>query len=297
MKLSLSKLEILTLEQLCSGPKTAKSLSEILHAKPSFVSRVMTSLKEKNLVLIEKKEKQKVVSLSVTSHAQAFKRLYESRPDAKIEHWLSGMTIDILIILSENKEVPMNLLLEEAYGSSPTIYKYLKLLYGAGVVNRSQKDLIVADGVVRIFANEYARNIRLKLCEGISGIAAIVRIRKHVIIRTTSENVPPQFAQTGMTYLISKGLKANPTAYKDYCFELDGTDQILDVETAFVHAILLTLNQQQQDMPLLTVFLFENLGKMRVRWLRQLAKKYNVETKLDELLTSVTNYERIGRSL
>jgi len=164
-------------------------------------------------------------------------------------------------------------------------------------VNKSQKGLIVADSIVRIFANEYAGNIRLKLCEGISGIAAIARIRKHVIIRTTSENVPPQFAATGMTYLISKGLKANPTAYRDYYFELDGVGRVLDVEIAFIHALSLTLSQQQQDMPLLAAFLFENLGKIRLRWLKQLAKTYNVEAKLEELITSVTYYERMGRSL
>ena len=296
MKLSLSKLEILTLEQLCEGPKSAKSLSELLSAKLSFVSRVLASLKNKRLIFIERKE-QKVVSLSIASHAQAFKRLYESRPDGKIEHWLSGMAMDILILLSEDKEVPMDLLLEEAYGSPPTVYKYLKRLYGAGAVNKSQKGLIVADSIVRIFANEYAGNIRLKLCEGISGIAAIARIRKHVIIRTTSENVPPQFAATGMTYLISKGLKANPTAYRDYYFELDGVGRVLDVEIAFIHALSLTLSQQQQDMPLLAAFLFENLGKIRLRWLKQLAKTYNVEAKLEELITSVTYYERMGRSL
>jgi predicted transcriptional regulator len=301
MKLNLSKLELFTLQQLCSGPKTPKELSEVLNAKLSFISRALTSLNEKRLVSIGKKItteriRQKLISLSIASHAEAFKRLYDSRPNGKIEQWLSGMAMDILVILSEDEEVPITLLLEEAYSSPPTVYKYLKLLYGAGVVNRSQKGLIVTDRLAKKFVNEYAKNMRLKLCEKISMISAIVRIRKHVVIRTTSQEIPPSFSRTGITYLITKGLKTNPTIYSDYYFELDEINKSLDLETAFVHAVLLTQNQQQQDMPVLAVFLIENWEKIRLRWLRAVSKIYGVEEKIEELIVSATYYQKAGRS-
>ncbi|PIN82667.1 hypothetical protein COV61_05330, partial [Candidatus Micrarchaeota archaeon CG11_big_fil_rev_8_21_14_0_20_47_5] len=66
----------------------AGKLAEKLTAKPSFISRVLKSLESKGLVLLEKQGTSRIASLSPASHAQAFRKLSDSRPNSKIENWI-----------------------------------------------------------------------------------------------------------------------------------------------------------------------------------------------------------------
>ncbi|MEM3555972.1 MAG: helix-turn-helix domain-containing protein [Candidatus Micrarchaeia archaeon] len=279
MWLNFSKLEILALKRLCAGTSTPGQLSEELGKKNSLISRMLNKLEEKGLVV---REGRKVV-LSPASHAQSFKKMLDSRPNAKIEEWLSGNSMSVLLTLADSKEgVEFKLLEEEAGCSKPTLFKVLKLLRAAGVVARTERTLI-SDRLLREFVVNYADAVQNKvLCE-VKAHNFSVRVRKHVVVRTDAEEVPEFFSETGLTLLEKKGLEATRTSYNDYYFNLDRERRSIGTEEAFIHALLLTLLQQQQDKPILTVFLIKNARKLNMGKLRELARRYRVEEETVQL--------------
>ena len=107
MSLKLSKSEIRALRQVCRQEGTVSELAAKLGTKESFMSRVLRSLGEKGLVETKKDGVAKTVRLSVASHAQNFKLLSDSRPDAKIENWLSGFAMDILVVSADGAETSL----------------------------------------------------------------------------------------------------------------------------------------------------------------------------------------------
>ena len=105
MNIKLKKSEIKALRQLCTRDDSIAQLSAKLEAKPSFTSRVLDGLKKKGLVEFSKTGAMKIVRLSSASHAQYFKLLSDSRPQASIEEWLSGYAMDILVAALAGTEV------------------------------------------------------------------------------------------------------------------------------------------------------------------------------------------------
>ncbi|MBI5636324.1 winged helix-turn-helix transcriptional regulator [Candidatus Micrarchaeota archaeon] len=273
----------MALEAVCQADFTASQLSESLRVKKSFVSRIAKSLAEKGLVQVEKQGNNKLIKLSMASHAQNFKKLFESRPNAKIDNWLSGNAIDVLILASFAEGIMLKALFEEANCSKPSVYKTLKQLYSAGVAAKYGSKIVVTDSLVRAFANSYADNIQLIMQKQVKGINASIRVRKHVVLRTDSKTTPQIFSQTGISALAKRGLEAVLTSYKDYYFNLNEEKKEISVEEAFVHALLLSTIRQHQDQVLLEMFFAKNINKLSLRLLRKLALDYAVEGKMDEV--------------
>ena len=280
MWINLSKIELLVLELLCQGDLGPGQIAEKLGKKNSFISRALARLEEKGLV-----ERQgRTVRLSPAAHGQGFKKLYDSRPNAKIEDWLCGNAMSILLVLAGSSGgVEFELLEEEAGCSKPTIFKALKQLYAAGVASKTEKAIRITDRFVAEFAENYANAIQNRLLTEVRGHNVSIRVRKHVILRTDAPQVPAFFAKTGLDALVEKGLEASRTSYKDYYFNLDRQKRSPGTEEAFIHALLLTTLQQQQDKPLLAIFLMKNAKKLGMGKLRALAKKYLVEGATEQL--------------
>ncbi len=307
MLLRISESEIGALKLLCGSGFYVRDLAGKLAVKPSFVSKLLRSLEAKGLVTYDKQGTSKLVKLSAASHAQLFKRLYESRPDARIETWLSGRALDVLAVLA-GREVgaSMELLSKECSSSKPVIYAALKSLRGAGVVSSSSKGTyLVTDHLVYEFANAFADNLQLLLQKEIpgKGYAVSVRVRKHVIVRTEAQQAPEFCTRTGVNALGESGLNVMRTSYYDYYFNLDKVRRELSPEEGFIHALLLTTLQQHQDVPALGLFLKVNLDRnyinsphakpLKLQKLSELAKVYYVEKEMSELRSSVEFYEKM----
>ncbi|MCX6777294.1 MAG: MarR family transcriptional regulator, partial [Candidatus Micrarchaeota archaeon] len=217
MWLNLSKSEVLALERICISRLSPGQLAESLGKKGSFVSRVLRKLEEKGLVTREGRE----IRLSPASHAQKFKNLFDSRPNAKIEEWLCGNAMDVLIVIGGGEGADFNLLMEEAGCSKPTIYKVLKSLYSAGVAGKEGKTIRITDRFLAGFVEEYANNLQNVLLSEARGSNVSIRVRKRVVVRTDAPQVPAFFSKTGINALVEKGLEANRTSYSDYYFNLD----------------------------------------------------------------------------
>ncbi len=293
MLLKLSEKEILLLKVVCYNTSNAGAIANLMGVKKSFASRLLKSLEEKKLVSIEPRGVQKLVSLSLASHAQAFRQVVDLRGyKAGIESWLAGSALDILVIAGFGEGATLSLLEKECSCSKPTIYRTAKKLKSAGAVTQREARLLVSDHGVENFANYFADNIQRKLLEGVGG--ASIRVRKHCVVRTGVKKIPEFFTATGLNALREKGLKFISTSYSDYYFNLDGVKRSVNVEEAFIHALLSTTIQQNQDLPLLAKFLKEYGKKLDLRKLLKLAEQYAVSEELAQLRNAVSYYEKLG---
>lgn len=291
MSIKLSKMEIIALRQLCQENLPAGKLAKNLTAKPSFISRVLKSLEGRGLVLLEKQGTSRIARLSPASHAQAFKKLSDSRPNSKIENWLCGYAMDILAIASEGAET--SLLLEETGCSPTTLYKSLRRLASAGAISRKKGRVEVTNNLVKEFGSSYADNLQLLAQKNVKGFNTSIRVRKHVILRTDAKEVPQHFTQTGLSSLANAGLEATLTSYNDFYFNLDGQKRSISIEESFIHALLLTTSQQRQDMPVLGIFFAKNRKRLNLVALKNMAKKYLVEAAFEEIRGKAEFHEKM----
>jgi len=286
----LSKSEIKVLALLCKKGLSIKELSVGLDVKPSFLFRVLSSLSSKMLVSVAKRGITKYIGLSQASHAQNFKRLFESRPNVNFGMLISGSAMNILIILGKGAD--MDMIMREANCSKTTLYKILYNLSSAGLLRRDKERIELSDPLLNLFAESYADNMQLILQKGLS-VSNSVRIRNHVIIRTDAKTVPEFFSETGITALSKEGFEANLTSYQDFYFSLNERKTEIGLEESLIHAVALTAAQQHQDMPALSLFFAKNASRFDIRALRKLAKDYSVEDELNEIRQKAEFYEKM----
>ncbi|MFH1306484.1 MAG: winged helix-turn-helix domain-containing protein [Candidatus Micrarchaeota archaeon] len=291
MNIKLSKSEVLALCRLCTRPASASQLSQKLGSEASSVSRTIAALKEKGLIDIDKAGTTKTIRLSMASHAQRFKLLYDSRPNAKIEKWLSGYAMDILISISDGADTGR--ILKDAGCSRNTLYKMLKAMGGAGVLFWKGGQVKISDSMLKEFATAYADSLQLLIQQQVKGHNISIRVRKNVVLRTDAKEAPAFFAKTGTKALARKGLEALLTSYDDYYFNLNQKKRELSLEECFAHSLLLASLKSHSDMPALTIFFAKNKRKLNLRALKTFAKEYMVEGALDEVRQKTGFYERM----
>jgi len=280
MWLNFSKIELEVLHMLCEGSASAGELAKKLRKKNSFISRTLGKLRQKGMAVKGRQE----ISLSQAAQAQSFKRLYDSRPDAKIEAWFCSSAMDVLIVLAGfNEGCELGALVAEIGCSKPTMFKVLKRFYAAGVATKRGSKAMISDRLVREFAENYANGLHLLLLSQAKGHNGSIRVRKNVVARTDAKGVPHYFSQTGLSALANMGLEAVLTSYNDFYFNLDMRERNVGAEEAFVHALLLTTMQQHQDNTVLAIFLNKNMRKLNIGKMRELAKEYNILGELDTM--------------
>ncbi len=273
MYLKFSKYEFIALEKLCSGPLPTGELAKQMGKKDSYISRLAKTLIAKGLIVKQDNKLQ----LSDASHAQSFKLLYQSRPNAKIENWLSGYGMAILILSSFKPEgLEMSRFWEEIICSKPTAYKAIYKLKNGAVLNTFDDKIKTIDRLTASFANEYADNIMRMTISSLGEIKIAVRARYHVIVRAKAETASALFSRTGLNRLLDFGLEAMLTSYSDYYFNLDGKTREIGAEEAFVHAMLLTAMESKQDQTVLALFMRKNRRKISMRRLLDIAKVYDI---------------------
>ncbi len=299
MKLRLSELEIRAIGALCTREYVAKELAVALAVTKPSISYLLKSLENKRLIAIERKGKEKKISLSHASHAQAFRQLQSARSGTHPEKWLSGAALDLLTIAAVPGGISLFLLKIESKSEEATIYRTLSKLASAGVINRSKGQITISDPLVFEFVDAYADNLHFKMLESLKESNNFsLRIRKRILIRTDSKKVPDNFTETGLNRLINEGLDALKTDYSDYYANLVGIKREPVLEEAFIHALLLTTAQQGQNKPLLAVFLSKNRNRLDPIRLSVYAEWYSfrldLKSTLNELQQAVGYSEKIG---
>jgi predicted transcriptional regulator len=288
MLLKLSKIEIKTCLTLFSkdSPITVAELANELKIKQSFLSRVLKKLIEKDLIICKKIGREKYIQNSDKNHSQKLKDINNLRPNCNIGEWLSGYAIEVLVILL--KPIEFNLLKIETVCSKSTLYSILNLLYSAGVINKNKDIIKISDPLILSFVYEYAEVMQNNILKKIKGGVVIQRIRKHVFVKSESKS---QFIETGLSFLSKHGLEANLMS-NYYYFNLDEKIRRIDLEEAFIHAIVFS-KTQEPDRLLLANYYIKNRSKLNIIELKKNAKKLYVRKELDEIIKIIDNYKRI----
>ena len=288
LKLSRSEIRACMMLYKLNRRVAAAELADALKVKESFLSRVLKKLFEKDLITYEKKGTRRYIGYSEKAHSQKLKEIYYSRPDSKIEDWLSGYSIDALAIISDGVEY--DILWQETLCSRRRLYSILNMLYSAGIAGKSKSIVSISDPLVLSFANEYAiamQNIILRKT-GYDGICQ--RVRKHVLLQSKNK---AGLTETGLTLLSKNGLEANLiNCY--YYFNLDEKPRRIDLDEAFVHAVVFSKNHGQ-DKLLLAGYYLKNQAKLNIVEMKRYARIFNVERELEDTLKITGNYERLGR--
>ncbi len=288
MIIGFSKPEIKALRQICQREGTQGQLAAKLQVTQGFVSQILQKLAEKGIIDIRKEGVKKIVRLSTASHAQNFKLISDSRRDAKIENWLSGYAMDILVGIQAGESKKQ--ILKETDCSRATLYKCIAALISSAVLNdkapaeAKESQLAITEPLMNEFVISYADNLELNALREIKGRnLAIFRIGKHVILRTDAKEVPDYFTKTGSTALAENGLEAMLPDYYDYYYNLDKKKREISLEESFIHALLITSRQHKQDLTVLTIYFAKNRSRLEVRALRGFAKQYRVNEILNEV--------------
>src|SRR3989338_3362091 len=97
-------------------------LAAALKFKESFVSRLVKSLKEKNLAAVKEDGVFKRISINSSMSGKSFKELYSYKKNARFENWLSGHSLELLVLAANGAGIPLELVFREAGFSKPTFY-------------------------------------------------------------------------------------------------------------------------------------------------------------------------------
>lgn len=298
--LKLSEIEIKACLKLYELNKavTASELADALNIKPSFLSRVLKKLDEKGLVAYEKKGATKYLRNSDLPHSQKLRDIYFVKKNTGIEKWLSGYAMDVLVILSDSAEgIEFDLLQRETVCSRSNLYSVYSKLSRKGIVSKNKDIVRISDPLLLSFAHEYANNIETLLLyniilstkKGTVGTFYNKRIRKHMFLRTGENR---SFTETGMTYLSKKGLEAI-LSWHYYYSCLDGAEMRIDLDKAFVHAIVFSMSQVQ-DRLLLANYYYQNSFKLNMIEIKKEAKTLGVSKELEGIIQIAENYKRLG---
>ncbi len=280
MELKLTKTELKVCFKIYNLNKTlsASELAEALNIKKSFLTRILKKLLKKGFINIIKEGTKKQISQSKEVHSKRLKDLYDSMPNGNIEKWLSGSALDVLITLQNNS---LKLFELEADCSKKQIYNMLNRLYSAGVVNKTEK-IYISHPLVLSFVEAYASFIAGKTAN------TKERIRKHCFVVSKTE-LP--LAETGLSFLLEYGLEAI-LINRYYYFNLGKKNRIIEINEAFVHAVLFS-KYQIQDQTLLAYFYLKNREKLNIIEIRKYAEQLNLKTELNSTLLIVSNYEKL----
>jgi DNA-binding transcriptional ArsR family regulator len=294
MLIKLSKQEIRALGVLCTTSLAIGELAKKLSVSPGMANRLAKSLEKKALIDAKDESQSKILSISFAQHAQTFKRFYETRPDAKIEEWLAGPAIELLILISNEVPLPLSIIEEESSFSRPTLFRKINQLKGAGVISSSSQGYTISDPVLRDFAIAYANTIHTLLtrqnAQASPSHSVSIRVRKHVIRRLDTSETSSFFIPTGLTILAQHGLEYIFSNKHDYYFNLDEQPRKISVEEAFIHALLLS-TIQPQDTTILVIAL--DKVHMSHNKLSQTARKYLLGQNLRTLMQSVEYHKKL----
>ncbi len=124
MNQNLSTLELRTIS-LLDTPLSISELSEKTGVTRGYISRTISSLKDKGIVEISKRGITKKVALSSSLHAARLKSLLRSRSYMPLEELLQGSAIQILAVLACGS-ADFERLREESSISKATLWRWIK---------------------------------------------------------------------------------------------------------------------------------------------------------------------------
>jgi len=233
----LGSLELRVFKTLCSEPQGdyGKSMASHLGLKESAVSRALTALAGKKLVVLERSGKRKLAVVSDASHALALKAFFVACPhvDAGV---LAHSSIRVLSgLLFPNASVAR--VRRVGFLREITVRRVLSKLLDAGVVGRrSANDYYILLPLLQKAVEEYVSFAVMQSKQDVNG--SLISRGPYGFIRTGAEKVPSFMTPTGLSVLSEFGVKVIQTDFEDYYYNVFGSVKRPCLEEAIVHALL-----------------------------------------------------------
>lgn len=238
--------ELQILKQLHKDPLTVTELARALDKNQGWISELVTSLEDQNLITKNGK-----VELEDNYEAQLLKTLLETY---NLEEILAGKKEDLLkAILDEPRSASE---LEKQGFAQSTVYKNLKQLRATGAIRETDEGFQLNDKTLRNFLN--ARTTDTGTRASTNG-ETILRTREGEDVEGL-DTAFSAFTRYGVEY------------YPNYQYRYQG-DQVPGLEDILIHAVKLAESKRQ--MGVACVFYLTHTGSLDNQELWRLARDWN----------------------
>ncbi|MFW5953564.1 MAG: helix-turn-helix domain-containing protein [Candidatus Natronoplasma sp.] len=259
--------EIKIIQTLKEKPLKLKTLASKIDKSQSWVSELVSDLKEEGLV-----ETDSTITLADTYEADLLKKLSKKFDLNKI---LAGKREDILRSLHSSQKTPSGL--EKEGFSKSTIYKALSDLKEVGVISEEEKGYKIKDETLRDFLKARTRQPFLESYR--SGEETIIKAEEKTEGEPTAFSA---FDRYGVRYMPSE----------NYFYRGETT---LEIENILIHAVKFADNKKQMSM--CGVFYLKRGHSLKNDKLWKLAGKWDCLEKFADLLAYIDRREVKGSDL
>lgn len=241
IKLSASELKTLSLVADL-GKASATEIARELNALPPQVSRVLATLKEKELIKTEKTGLSKTVSLSDAKHAELFRRILTEFSHIRFDDLLAGVSLEVLSALSylrlkSRKEIQENSLVSEA-----SVAKILEKLRSRGIVHKpdSAYEVNPRFQALKDFVKEFRHHRNQNIAKRFADDAVILwECNSEFIIESEHSKQDRRFLLTGPSAFGEFGITL--IVIKSYYFHSPFARR-LRLEDVILHSLLVPLS-------------------------------------------------------
>lgn len=255
--------ELQILEELHEEPRTVTALARAIGKNQGWVSELVTSLEEQNLV-----RKNGTVELEDNYEAKLLRNLIE---DYALEDVLAGTRESLLQSLLDEPRTPAELEME-GFAQS-TVYQNLQQLRATGVIKETDDGFQINDESLRVFLR--ARTAETSMRYSTDG-ETILRARP-------SDDVDG--VETAFSAFTRYGVEYYPT----YQYYYQHSDELPDLEDILIHAVKLAESKRQ--MGIAGVFYLTHSGALDVQELWRLARHWNCVERWADLLAFLDQRE------
>lgn len=283
MKAKLSSLQIKILRLLSAGEyKALKELASALKKSQSRISVALKGLEDLGFVATEKTGLAKKISLASNKHAVVFKTLLSKHPNLKIEKYLSGSVIEVLLPIVDTRCSVSDIGKYSNY-SERTVLRVVSRLQEIGAVLRENGLYSINPqfDLWKEFIKEFQAYLNAKLTYNISKSATLLwQSGKEFLIETKDYIKRENFHVTGYEKLGEFGV---PLILKDvrHYFHTPYKNKI-KIEDVCLHTLVLDPTSTRNILYVLLA-VAKNQKKINWNYLRKESVKYNLKALPAEL--------------
>lgn len=268
------------------------TISKTTYIRYPVISRIISSLTDKGLLQISRRQLSKQVSLSDAKHAQLLKRLLSEFSHMNFERILSGSSIEVLshITFTPLKRAKIE---EQSGLTAKTVKVALKRLKEFGIVLVKEEFTYILNerfSLLGEFVEEFRRYYNQRLAEEFSADSVIIwQMGKEFLIKTSSSKEHECFFLTGISAFHQYGIRLFLPEYNTYFYTPYKT--MLGVEDIILHAIRVDPNSTRTILSVL--LLWTKNEHMNIKYLMEEAKKYRIDNIMNALIGYLRSEGRV----
>ncbi|HML01882.1 MAG TPA: helix-turn-helix domain-containing protein [Candidatus Bathyarchaeia archaeon] len=299
-KYTLSVIEVKILKTITEGSHSLYVLRKNLSIKPSFLSKNLKKLRQKDFIIVERRgpalEKSKSwkhVDLSNSKHASLMRDLLLAYNHINWENILSGLGIEVLFWILNHTEINY-----ESF-SKVAFWRYTKEFMGFGLVTLDDRGYSINPrfSVLTDFLNEYQKFWLNNLVRSISRDALILWQKGfEMLVRMPKDtNVSNgQFFKTATSCFDEFGI---PIVSDFDIYFYSNVKKKIRVEDAIIHTLLIEKDNTRYVTYAL-LLLRKKLGTIDEDYLLREAQRVDTGLQVNAMLLFLrTKGERTGRTL